>query len=174
MRRQLVQDIESEKAGIVGLKASYRKESNWRRLLHNELMALQGSVRVVCRVRPLQRTPDTTTQDIDDGHEPHVHRQRESKPPIDRIIEESAIFTDCQSPGVLAVINPRTGTKTTHLYDVTLGPEVANGDGNALFDPVRPLIISVLDGFNNSIFVFGETGSGMYDQILNIVGVVCF
>lgn len=94
-------------------------------------MSLKGNVRVICRIRPM------------------LKNEKEA----DRLLH-----SDLQSPSVLALVNPRSGTRTLHEYDRVLGPTASQEE---TFLPSQDLVLSVLDGFNVSLFVYGQTGSGM-------------
>ena len=55
------------------------------------------------------------------------------------------------------VVDPDTDRTSTFEFDLILAPSVRQED---IFEEVRPLATSVLDGFNVCIFAYGQTGSG--------------
>jgi kinesin family member C2/C3 len=55
------------------------------------------------------------------------------------------------------IISKDAVTKTKFEYDRVFAPL---SEQQSVFDAVRPLCVSVLDGYNVCIFAYGQTGSG--------------
>ncbi|KAH3772055.1 hypothetical protein DPMN_173387 [Dreissena polymorpha] len=109
----------------------YQKEMKLRKKYHNELVELKGNIRVFCRVRPLIREDGSGSQ------------------------AEDIVTLDQDDSGVL-YINSKGRTQT---FDV----DRVFGEGSTqqeVFDEVKALITSCIDGYNVCIFAYGQTGSG--------------
>ncbi|CEP02042.1 hypothetical protein PBRA_002307, partial [Plasmodiophora brassicae] len=131
LERIRVERDDAVRARLVAEEA-LRNESNLRRMLHNEIMQLKGSVRVVCRIRPVS------------------DNERDAR-------LTAVVHGDVQSPTILTLTNPRTGAQSQHDYDVVLG---AHTSAESVFSPARDLVVSALDGYCVAIFAYGPTGSG--------------
>ncbi|KAJ1458731.1 P-loop containing nucleoside triphosphate hydrolase protein [Pelagophyceae sp. CCMP2097] len=107
---------------------------NWqraqRRALHNKLMELQGNIRVIARCRP-PAPFETAGGDAD-----------------------VVLFPDAQ--GELTVRN-EAGSPHAFEFDSVFAPGSTQGE---VFDAVKPMITSALDGYPSCIFAYGQTGSG--------------
>ena len=114
-------------------KEFYRKERLERMKIHNKLIEMQGNIRVLCRVRPML-LPELET---DDNRE------------VTDIVSEEEIT-------ILKEINNKTRPQK-YEFDRVFGCESSQED---IFDFIEPLCTSVLDGFNNCIFAYGQTGTG--------------
>mmetsp|Transcript_12877 Transcript_12877/g.36204 ORF Transcript_12877/g.36204 Transcript_12877/m.36204 type:complete len:790 (+) Transcript_12877:511-2880(+) len=108
-------------------------ESAKRRALHNELVDLRGAIRCVARVRPLGEDEDP------DGLGPAVK----------------------QMVGAGKVLLPQIccfdGQERSFEMDSVLGPEATQED---VYTHVKPLVQSVLDGYNICVLAYGQTGAG--------------
>eukprot|EP01006_Ploeotia_vitrea_P038980 TRINITY_DN66300_c5_g10_i1.p1 TRINITY_DN66300_c5_g10~~TRINITY_DN66300_c5_g10_i1.p1 ORF type:complete len:962 (-),score=537.97 TRINITY_DN66300_c5_g10_i1:95-2980(-) len=111
---------------------SYRAEQDHRRLLSERLQAMEGHIRVVCRVRPLVHD------------ELHSHESE--------VIE----YPGSNQISVLRSASSR-GAKAPFRFDRVLGPKSTQ---HQVFEEVEPLVLSALDGFNVCVFAYGHTGSG--------------
>jgi len=110
----------------------WRAEFEKRKKLHNQVLDLKGSIRVLCRVRPLLEKERFTAS----GEEP----------PVKCVGEES-----------LRIINSDKGFDKEFEFDRVFAPL----DGqDKVFDEVVGLVTSVLDGYNVCIMAYGQTGSG--------------
>ncbi|KAL9683740.1 hypothetical protein QQ045_021165 [Rhodiola kirilowii] len=102
------------------------------RKLYNEVQDLKGNIKVFCRIKPL------------------FAGQSETETTIEHIGEN----------GELVVANPskpgKDGLKM-FKFNKVYGPSASQAD---VFLDTRPLIRSVLDGYNVCIFAYGQTGSG--------------
>ncbi|KDO76227.1 hypothetical protein CISIN_1g001464mg [Citrus sinensis] len=102
------------------------------RRLYNEVQDLKGNIRVYCRIRPF------------------LPGQSKKQTTIEYIGEN----------GELVVSNPLKQGKDNHRlfkFNKVFGPEASQEE---VFLDTRPLIRSVLDGYNVCIFAYGQTGSG--------------
>ncbi|KAA8541222.1 hypothetical protein F0562_025171 [Nyssa sinensis] len=102
------------------------------RRMYNELQDLKGNIRVYCRIRPF------------------LPGQKGKQSTIEYISEN----------GELVVVNPSKQGKDGHRsfkFNKVYGPAATQAE---VFSDTRPLIRSVLDGYNVCIFAYGQTGSG--------------
>jgi hypothetical protein len=119
-----------------------QSEQKMRKKYLNELEELKGTIRVLCRVRPI------------------------SKSEIKRGNETCVTITDPGAPGCLALKIAGGGGKSKRGGDVTKTFEFdavfgeTNGTQEAVFEVVQPLVQQAVDGFNVCIFAYGQTGSG--------------
>lgn len=102
--------------------ANYTKERVMRKRIHNKLLEIQGNIRVICRIRPINDVERRTGEDVD----------------VTEIINEDEFY-----------IQRDAQTKTKFEYDRVFGQESTQVE---VFEAVQPLCISVLDGYNVCIF----------------------
>ncbi|WCJ43004.1 Kinesin-like protein KIN-14G [Euphorbia peplus] len=111
--------------------SGYQRVLEENRKLYNQVQDLKGNIRVYCRVRPFLPGQQSRFSTVDH-------------------IEE----------GDLTIITPskygKEGRKT-FSFNKVFGPMATQEE---VFADTRPLIRSVLDGFNVCIFAYGQTGSG--------------
>ncbi|XP_075102810.1 kinesin-like protein KIN-14L isoform X2 [Nicotiana tabacum] len=108
----------------------YHKVLKENRTLHNMVQDLKGNIRVYCRIRPAFSA--------------------EAKTAIDFIGEG----------GSLVVIDPLKSWKDGRKifqFNRVFGPTATQED---VFRDTKPLVRSVMDGYNVCIFAYGQTGSG--------------
>ncbi|CAN8255074.1 unnamed protein product [Cochlearia groenlandica] len=111
---------------------SYHKVLEENRLLYNEVQDLKGTIRVYCRVRPF------------------LQGQKDVKSTVDYIGEN----------GNIMIVNPFKQEKDARkifAFNKVFGQNVSQ---EQIYVDTRPVIRSVLDGFNVCIFAYGQTGSG--------------
>ena len=113
------------------LKRDFEREHKHRRKLLNEVETLKGSIRVLCRVRPL------------------------SKSEVERGCMSAVSFPPNKKGSV--VIKDSKGREKYYEYDTVFRPESTQEQVAA---QVMPLVQSSIDGFNVCIFAYGQTGSG--------------
>ncbi|XP_041022536.1 kinesin-like protein KIN-14S isoform X2 [Juglans microcarpa x Juglans regia] len=113
------------------LKKKYAEESSERKRLYNELIELKGNIRVFCRCRPLN------DNEITDGC-------------------TSVVEFDSSQDNELQVICSDS-SKKQFKFDRVFRPE---DNQDAVFAQTKPVIASVLDGYNVCIFAYGQTGTG--------------
>ncbi|CAI2342334.1 unnamed protein product [Caenorhabditis sp. 36 PRJEB53466] len=109
----------------------YKAEMEKRKQLHNQLVELNGNIRVFYRIRP-QLSSES------DGQKP-------------------VIVIDELDNGVVHVSNT-SGTKKTSAGADKVIPTGFSQE--QIFDEVSPIITSCIDGYNVCIFAYGHTGSG--------------
>eukprot|EP00043_Microstomoeca_roanoka_P012365 m.119595 g.119595 ORF g.119595 m.119595 type:complete len:837 (-) comp15473_c1_seq2:56-2566(-) len=114
----------------------FKDEQKRRRALHNQLMELQGNIRVHCRIRPL--LSDENDKDTA------------------RIVVEPL---DLQT--LRAEIKP--GDLREFEFDRVHGPDATN---ESVFYELQTLITSFIDGYNVCIMAYGQTGSGKTHTML--------
>ncbi|XP_074555914.1 kinesin-like protein KIN-14C [Curcuma longa] len=103
------------------------------RKLYNEVQELKGNIRVYCRIRPFLSEEENKRQKT-----------------IECIGEN----------GELVLVNPsKQGKDGKRMFNFNkvFGPSATQEE---VFLDTRPLIRSVLDGYNVCIFAYGQTGSG--------------
>ena len=114
---------------------SWKREADLRRKAHNRVLELQGNIRVMCRVRPVL--------------------------PVESKSGEADVATSFPEADALAVATSRRdgsrGSKEVFEFDRVFQWDASQ---TQVFDEVRPLVTSVLDGYNVCIFAYGQTGSG--------------
>ncbi|CAN1778081.1 Kinesin-like protein KIN-14J [Linum perenne] len=121
-----------ELEGVVHAAENYHSLLAENRKLYNEVQDLKGNIRVYCRVRPF------------------LPGQSKKQTSVEYIGEN----------GELLVSNPTKpgkDTRRTFKFDKVYGQAASQGE---VFMDTRPLIRTVLDGFNVCIFAYGQTGSG--------------
>jgi len=111
----------------------YTKENKLRKVIHNKILELCGNIRVLCRVRPV----------LD------VERKQGSGQDVD--------VTDVTSDQDIIITRDGGNQRTKFEYDAVFNSTSVQKD---VFEAVKPLCRSVLDGFNICIFAYGQTGSG--------------
>ncbi|MCO5575842.1 hypothetical protein L7F22_029647 [Adiantum nelumboides] len=125
--------VEEQLCGMVHAAMGYHKVLAENRLLYNEVQDLKGNIRVYCRVRPFllgQSTKHSTIEFIGEN-------------------------------GDILISNPlkRQGKETRKVFTFNKVFRACATQEEVFMD-TRPLIRSVLDGFNVCIFAYGQTGSG--------------
>ncbi|XP_024030711.1 kinesin-like protein KIN-14F [Morus notabilis] len=111
--------------------SGYQRVLEENRKLYNQVQDLRGNIRVYCRVRPfLAEQPNRLST-------------------VEHIDE-----------GNITIITPAKYCKEGHksfTFNKLFGPSATQDE---VFADTRPLIRSVLDGYNVCIFAYGQTGSG--------------
>ncbi|AAS54743.1 AGR253Wp [Eremothecium gossypii ATCC 10895] len=141
-RKDLGEYISNSQIETKQIKEILVKEETMRRKLHNELQELRGNIRVYCRVRPpLLNEP----QDMS-----HI------------LIEK---FNEAKGAQSLT-INRNEGRILSYnfQFDMIFEPSHTNKE---IFEEIRQLVQSSLDGYNVCIFAYGQTGSGKTYTMLN-------
>ncbi|XP_010421599.1 PREDICTED: kinesin-like protein KIN-14G isoform X2 [Camelina sativa] len=113
------------------LEEQYLKESSERKRLYNEVIELKGNIRVFCRCRPLNQA------EIANGC-------------------ASVAEFDPSQENELQILSSDS-SKKHFKFDHVFKPE----DGQeTVFAQTKPIVTSVLDGYNVCIFAYGQTGTG--------------
>ncbi|KAG7509475.1 kinesin KIF25 [Solea senegalensis] len=141
-----VQDLQ---ARVAALERSLEEEKERcgaerqrRKEIHNTLVELRGNIRVHCRVRPV--LPFDNIQSLTSGSRPASSEQ------VVYAISDDTVMVNCQKPG-MSVQNRIFEFERVH------GPEDSQ---DVVFEEVKPLLTSLLDGYNVCIMAYGQTGSG--------------
>ncbi|XP_022744735.1 kinesin-like protein KIN-14S isoform X2 [Durio zibethinus] len=125
------QSVLDKDNGYELLKKKYLDESSERKRLYNEVIELKGNIRVFCRCRPLNQV------EIANGC-------------------SSIVEFDSNQDSELQIISSDS-SKKQFKFDHVFGPE----DGQeVVFAQTKPIVTSVLDGYNVCIFAYGQTGTG--------------
>ncbi|XP_074585327.1 kinesin-like protein KIN-14P [Curcuma longa] len=117
---------------ITHAASGYQKVLEENRKLYNHVQDLKGNIRVYCRVRPF--LPGKSSNNLTT---------------VDHIDD-----------GNITISTPAKYGKEGHKsfsFNKTFSPSVTQEE---VFSDTKPLIRSVLDGFNVCIFAYGQTGSG--------------
>jgi len=101
-----------------------------RRRLHNSIQDMKGAIRVFCRVRPLNKRE----KDLGDAH-------------ITRAVDSMTLKVDDVE---------RKGESIYFSFDAVFMP----GTQEEVFNEAQDLVQSALDGYNVTIFAYGQTGAG--------------
>eukprot|EP00736_Rhodelphis_marinus_P014317 Rmarinus@m.20946 len=114
------------------MASKYAKEIKEKKKLFNMVQELRGNIRVYCRIRPFP---------------PGSAEEYAPEPSGDGDVE---ICTAPKGTGKPVV-------KKTFSFDKVFGPDTTQ---ESVFEDTKPLITSVVDGYNVCIFAYGQTGSG--------------
>ncbi|ESP03749.1 hypothetical protein LOTGIDRAFT_136951 [Lottia gigantea] len=131
VKTEAVRAIEDINQKNQELVCKYHKEMKLRKKYHNELVELRGNIRVFCRVRPCIKEDGFTNPS--------------------QIIVTYDPFDD----GLLFIAN-KTRSQVFEL-DKVFDEKVSQIE---VFEEVRSLVTSCVDGYNVCIFAYGQTGSG--------------
>jgi hypothetical protein len=124
-------------------KGNYTKERKMRITLHNQLVELQGNIRVICRVRPVN---DYELESTNGGSDV-----------ITNVLSDSELAVSLDRRSVTGEVSSKSARVQKFEFDKVFGPSSTQEE---VFEAVQPLCISFLDGFNICIFAYGQTGSG--------------
>lgn len=113
------------------LKKKYVDESSERKRLYNEVIELKGNIRVFCRCRPLNKAENATGC-------------------------TSVVEFDSSQENELQIVSSDS-SKKQFKFDYVFKPE---DNQEAVFAQTKPVVTSVLDGYNVCIFAYGQTGTG--------------
>jgi len=126
---------EELRGDIEHYKAMHVAECRRRRKLHNTLVDMRGAIRVFCRVRPIL------------SHE----KGR-------KLASRNAVTFPKGSLDEMTLSQDEEGVmKRRFDFDRVFRPASTQTE---VFEEVRPLVHSVLDGYNATVFAYGQTGSG--------------
>ncbi|XP_028770902.1 kinesin-like protein KIN-14S isoform X2 [Neltuma alba] len=128
---EVVKSVQSLGTEYELLKRKYLEESAERRRLYNEVIEMKGNIRVFCRCRPLNES------ETSNGHASVVNFESSTDNELQVICSDSS--------------------KKQFRFDCVFRPD---DNQEAVFAQTRPIVTSVLDGFNVCIFAYGQTGTG--------------
>ncbi|XP_037673391.1 kinesin-like protein KIF25 isoform X4 [Choloepus didactylus] len=123
------------------INEQYQIEKQKRKLLHNSLVELKGNIRVHCRIRPLLPFDNEFDDPVQNSSlcEKAIHA-----------VDDETVLVKCNRPGH-PLINK------TYNFERVYGPAESQ---RTVFGEIRPLLMSLLDGYNVCIMAYGQTGSG--------------
>ncbi|XP_061609761.1 kinesin-like protein KIF25 isoform X2 [Phyllopteryx taeniolatus] len=140
---------ESLQARLTALERSLQEEREKcgaerqrRKELHNTLAELRGNIRVHCRVRPLLHFDHVQFSTTGSGPAPSEQ--------VIHAVSDDTVRVNCMKAGVPA-------QNKMFEFERVHGPEDSQ---EAVFEEVKPLLTSLLDGYNVCIMAYGQTGSG--------------
>ncbi|KAJ6737586.1 KINESIN-LIKE PROTEIN [Salix viminalis] len=113
------------------LRKKYLQELSDRKRLYNEVIELKGNIRVFCRCRPLNQVEITNGSNC-------------------------VVEFDSSQDNELQIISSDS-SKKQFKFDHVFEPE---DNQEAVFAQTKPIVASVLDGYNACIFAYGQTGTG--------------
>ncbi|KAJ6413976.1 hypothetical protein OIU84_006727 [Salix udensis] len=113
------------------LRKKYLQELSDRKRLYNEVIELKGNIRVFCRCRPLNQVEITNGSNY-------------------------VVEFDSSQDNELQIISSDS-SKKQFKFDHVFEPE---DNQEAVFAQTKPIVASVLDGYNACIFAYGQTGTG--------------
>ncbi|KAL3644745.1 Kinesin-like protein KIN-14I [Castilleja foliolosa] len=116
--------------GLAHAASGYHRVLEENRKLYNQVQDLKGNIRVYCRVRPF--LPGQYNQLSTVGH-----------------VEEGTI--------TINTLSKNGKGQKSFSFNKVFGPLATQEE---VFSDTRPLVRSVLDGYNVCIFAYGQTGSG--------------
>ncbi|XP_074541745.1 kinesin-like protein KIF25 [Halichoeres trimaculatus] len=141
--------VESLQAHVAALERSLeeekercRAERQRRKDLHNTLVELRGNIRVHCRVRPVLPFDHVESSASASG--------LAASEEVVTAFSDDTVMVNCLKTA-LPVHNKM------FEFERVYGPEDSQG---AVFEEVKPLLTSLLDGYNVCIMAYGQTGSG--------------
>jgi len=127
---QTAEIITRQRGAIEALEVKYREESSLRKRHFNTIEEMKGKVRVFARVRPLSSKEASEKQDV-----------------VLSYLDEFSL----EHPW-------REGKeKRQYAFDAVFPPSASQ---ESVFENVKYLVQSALDGYNVVVFAYGQTGSG--------------
>ncbi|CAM9184037.1 unnamed protein product [Scytosiphon promiscuus] len=149
--RQRYEEVKEENEGNKRLVSATQAEAaNWKmkfeaerilkRTLSAKILDMQGSIRVLCRLRPLQEAEILA-----------IERDQEYEDPMAKIT-----YPDVDRLSFWGV---------PYQFDYVFGPGTKQAQARriwqpSVFDEVQPMIASALEGYRVCVFAYGQTGSG--------------
>eukprot|EP00731_Ephydatia_muelleri_P032201 Em0023g708a len=130
----------SKSAELTKLQERYRKEKWKRKQLHNTLVELRGNIQVCCRVRPVLPSDS-------DG----------------LVGQRASACINCTDEETICIWQSKTSVsglmqeEKQYEFDRVFSPSEGQG---AVFEEIKPLLTSLLDGYNVCVMAYGQTGSG--------------
>ncbi|XP_028970532.2 kinesin-like protein KIF25 isoform X3 [Esox lucius] len=123
-------------------KERSRTERERRKILHNTLVELRGNIRVHCRVRPV------LPFDVGQGSVSAIGPLNTEE--VVQVVNDDKVVVNCTRVG-------SPGLSKMFEFERVHGPEDSQ---DVVFEEVKPLLTSLLDGYNVCIMAYGQTGSG--------------
>lgn len=129
----LLRILASQEKVESAIVAKYKKEVAERKRLFNLVQELRGNIRVFLRCRPLLRDEIQAGKDC------------------------AFSFGETEEEDNVLFITDAKGVVKSYSFDKVYGHKATQ---QAIFEDTKPLITSVMDGYNVCIFAYGQTGSG--------------
>jgi len=117
------------------LETLFKDEQEQRRRVHNQLLDMKGQIRVFCRVRP--QLPH------EQGDEPSAVRR------------DSFTVDICKY--MTSLEGMQRSERKAFPFDAVFGPSAQQEE---VFKEVQDLVQSAIDGYNVTLFAYGQTGAG--------------
>lgn len=127
----ILQRVQKQADAMSGVVESYQRELKERKRLFNLVQELKGNIRVLCRVRPMSKT------EIANG------------------CKLACKFVPGNSQEIS--LSGERGKMKVWEFDHVFN---ASSTQEEIFAEIKPLVTSILDGYNVCIFAYGQTGSG--------------
>ncbi|XP_064195292.1 kinesin-like protein KIF25 isoform X1 [Anguilla rostrata] len=154
-------EIQALQAQVDALQHSLQEEKERckaerlrRKLLHNALVELRGNIRVHCRVRPVLPFDSAPGQSASGTGEavltPVVLPSSTLSEEVVHAVNDDSVLVNCSKSGASAM-------SKMFEFERVHGPEDSQEN---VSDEVKPLLTSLLDGYNVCIMAYGQTGSG--------------
>eukprot|EP00928_Gymnodinium_smaydae_P070396 TRINITY_DN54241_c0_g1_i1.p1 TRINITY_DN54241_c0_g1~~TRINITY_DN54241_c0_g1_i1.p1 ORF type:complete len:1135 (+),score=302.56 TRINITY_DN54241_c0_g1_i1:112-3516(+) len=135
LKERLTTATQSARSQGIG-EEDLREVGLLRRRIHNQIEDIKGAIRVFCRVRPLSQT--------------------EAKHG-DTVV---AAKVDAMTVGVSLNLDGRdrhaSSSQTMFSFDAVFAP----GTQEEVFEDCKDLVQSAMDGYNVTMFAYGQTGAG--------------
>ncbi|XP_055005758.1 kinesin-like protein KIF25 [Boleophthalmus pectinirostris] len=148
-------EVQYLQARVLALECSLEEEREQckverqrRKELHNTVVELRGNIRVHCRVRPVLPFDYLQPSTSGSGHTPVEE--------VIQAVSDDTVMVNCMKTG-LPVQSKIFEFERVHA------PEDSQ---DSVFEEVKPLLRSLLDGYNVCIMAYGQTGSGKTHTML--------
>jgi len=135
------EELKKMQEQIQFLEDKRKEDEKKRRALHNRVQDLLGHVRVYCRIRPLFE-PNASVMDVSS-----------------RIEDGVSVLEYVQHPQDLngGALYQKRKKRHIFTFDRVFDKGAPQRD---LFEHIKPLITSSMDGHDVTLFAYGQTGSG--------------
>ncbi|CAM9298740.1 unnamed protein product [Ectocarpus sp. 12 AP-2014] len=124
-------------------KTKFEAERVLRRELNAKILDMQGSIRVLCRLRPLQEAEVLVIERDKEYEDPMTNI---TYPDVDRLTFWGVPYQFDYDCFVFLFVSEHAPRPTVHVLQV--------------FDEVQPMVASALEGYRVCVFAYGQTGSG--------------
>ncbi|KAK7907794.1 hypothetical protein WMY93_016406 [Mugilogobius chulae] len=149
------EEVQNLQARVSALERSLEEERKQckverqrRKELHNTLVELRGNIRVHCRVRPVLPLDYLQPSTSGSGHTPVEE--------VIQAISDDTVMVNCSKTEMHV-------QSKIFEFERVHAPEDSQ---DAVFEEVKPLLRSLLDGYNVCIMAYGQTGSGKTHTML--------
>uniref|UniRef100_UPI00358FCAFC carboxy-terminal kinesin 2-like n=1 Tax=Myxine glutinosa TaxID=7769 RepID=UPI00358FCAFC len=133
---QLEELVDKLKKEVAAQAEKIQSQEMERRRLHNIVEELKGNIRVFCRVRPFMRSEENSFEHIElTANSITLEKTTESRTGRDK----------------------KEATRFSFTFDQVFSPSAKQ---STVFEEISHLVQSALDGYNVTIFAYGQTGGG--------------